>query len=341
MFRGEATQAMVRHFAAGLALSLVAAACTSTGTYQEAQAVDLRFVDVADEVGLDFRHGAFRWGVSADPAAMMGGGLCWIDYDADGWLDLFLVNTYAEAEWDRWQGEGGLPRSALYRNRRGQFVDVTDDAGVGLEVRGNGCVAADLDLDGRAELLLANGHIADTEAESGVPLAQPAQVLSYTGRTAKGIPRFVDRTPPGGLAGAPLIGRGLATADVDGDGDVVVLVLARDAAPRLLRNDLPKRGRGLRLLLEGLRPGDQGLGAAIELRAGDRAFRGYLRSGGSYGGESERAWMVGLPIGARPESLIVRWPDGAREAFDVPTSATVARLVRGRGALTVASAPTP
>jgi len=198
MFRGEATQAMVRHFAAGLALSLVAAACTSTGTYQEAQAVDLRFVDVADEVGLDFRHGAFRWGVSADPAAMMGGGLCWIDYDADGWLDLFLVNTYAEAEWDRWQGEGGLPRSALYRNRRGQFVDVTDDAGVGLEVRGNGCVAADLDLDGWTDLYV-------TTARGDVLLWNEGDGTFTDGTQSAGIDVYGWHT-------------GVAVGDINGDG---------------------------------------------------------------------------------------------------------------------------
>ena len=51
--------------------------------------------DVAAQVGLDFRHAAFRFGVSNDETAMMGGGLCWLDYDDDGWLDLFVVNSYA------------------------------------------------------------------------------------------------------------------------------------------------------------------------------------------------------------------------------------------------------
>ena len=51
--------------------------------------------NVAPTVGLSFRHGAFRFGMSNDTTAMMGGGLCWLDYDTDGWLDLFVVNSYA------------------------------------------------------------------------------------------------------------------------------------------------------------------------------------------------------------------------------------------------------
>jgi len=63
------------------------------------------FTDVAQDVGLDFRHGAFQWAVSRDPAAMMGGGLCWIDYDDDGWMDLFVVNSFSEDEVSRWKGQ--------------------------------------------------------------------------------------------------------------------------------------------------------------------------------------------------------------------------------------------
>ena len=70
----------------------------------------VRLVDVARHVGLDFRHGAFRFKTSADPVAMMGGGVCWLDFDGDGWLDLYAVNSYSiEVDVARWKEQGGLP----------------------------------------------------------------------------------------------------------------------------------------------------------------------------------------------------------------------------------------
>jgi ASPIC/UnbV protein/VCBS repeat protein len=111
-----------------------------------------QLVDVADAVGLRFRHGAFRQGASPDAPPMMGGGLCWLDYDGDGWLDLFVVDGYAQRERNEWLAKGGLPTSRLFRNDEGRFVDVTGKTGAGLALRGQGCVAADLDLDGHTDL---------------------------------------------------------------------------------------------------------------------------------------------------------------------------------------------
>ena len=113
-------------------------------------------VDVADRVGLDTRHGAFRWGSSSDPAAMMGGGVCWLDADADGWQDLYVVSTWSDGEHQRWLDEGGLPTSTLYRNVEGRFVDVGTASGTALQVRGQGCLAADLDGDGHVDLLVTS-----------------------------------------------------------------------------------------------------------------------------------------------------------------------------------------
>src|SRR6266487_1408102 len=112
----------------------------------------IRLKNVASGVGLDFRQGAFRFGVSADPAAMTGGGLCALDYNNDGRIDLFIVNSYSQADVGRWQKHGGLPRSALCRNTKGQFTDVGRRSKANLAVRGEGCVAADLNSDGFTDL---------------------------------------------------------------------------------------------------------------------------------------------------------------------------------------------
>ncbi len=115
--------------------------------------VSPNLTDVAHETGLDFEHDAFRFKVtSTDPVAMMGGGVCWLDYDADGWMDLFVVNSYSELDVAQWKKRGGLPRSALFHNVHGKFVDVSRGSGADLAARGNGCVAADFDQDGRTDL---------------------------------------------------------------------------------------------------------------------------------------------------------------------------------------------
>ena len=129
----------------------------------------VRFVDVARHVGLDFRHGAFRFETSPDPVAMMGGGVCWLDYDGDGWLDLYAVNSHSIAvDVARWKERGGLPRNALFRNDGGRFADVSRGSGADLQLRGNGCVAADFDLDGRTDLYVtATGYDALLWNEGG------------------------------------------------------------------------------------------------------------------------------------------------------------------------------
>jgi ASPIC and UnbV/FG-GAP-like repeat/NQR2, RnfD, RnfE family len=114
---------------------------------------NVRLDRVARHVGLDFRHGAFRFETSADPVAMMGGGICWLDFDDDGWLDLYAVNSHSiQTDVARWKERGGLPRNALYRNDKGRFVDVSRRSGADLQLRGNGCAAADFNGDRRTDL---------------------------------------------------------------------------------------------------------------------------------------------------------------------------------------------
>ncbi len=119
-----------------------------------------QFVDVASDSGLDFQHAAFRWGMSGDPVAMMGGGVCWLDYDNDGWQDLYVVNSYSLDEAGRWQSETGtLPLSTLYRNVEGRFEDVGEASGAAWPVRGNGCATADFDQNGFTDLYITTSRV--------------------------------------------------------------------------------------------------------------------------------------------------------------------------------------
>ena len=113
-----------------------------------------RLTNVAPQLGIDFRQGSFRFGVTNDETAMMGGGVCWLDYDNDGRLDLFAVNNYTDDQYADWADRGGPPTSELFHNVGGRFVNVTRAAHAGLPTRGEGCVAADLDGDGHTDLFV-------------------------------------------------------------------------------------------------------------------------------------------------------------------------------------------
>ena len=165
----------------------------------------IRLEDVAPQVGLDFRHGAFRYQVSADPVAMMGGGVCWLDYDDDGWLDLFAVNSYSEVDLERWETHGGLPRSALFHNVKGRFEDVSRDSGADLRLRGSGCVAADFNLDGNTDLYVTTGGYNVATDGYDALLWNNGDGTFTEGAQAAGINSF------GWHAGA-------AVGDLDGDG---------------------------------------------------------------------------------------------------------------------------
>ncbi len=131
---------LVAHVRRGRPVPLAPRLTASPATVKAAEEgfTGVRLTDVAGQVGLDFRQSAFRFGVSPDTPAMMGGGLCWLDYDNDGWLDLFVVNNYSESDIGTWNKRGGLPTSALFHNDHGRFANVTGSSGAGLAVRGRG-----------------------------------------------------------------------------------------------------------------------------------------------------------------------------------------------------------
>jgi hypothetical protein len=173
-----------------------------------------------------------------------------------------------------------------------------------------GLLFADLDLDGYPDLLLGNGHIEpDINAvQQDVTFAQPPQFLQNDRRG-----QFVDVTGQvGGGFAQPIVARGIATADIDRDGDLDLVFSVNGGPVKLLRNDLPTdRARWLRIRLVGEAPNRDAIGATVTLYAGQTAQRRMLRTGASYLSQSElNPVILGLGEHMAADSVVVRWPRG-------------------------------
>jgi hypothetical protein len=135
----------------------------------------IEFVDVTSPAGIHFKHNAGNFGKKYLPETM-GSGVCFIDYDNDGWPDIFFVNSM---DWPEHKTSKSYP--ALYHNNHdGTFTDVTKQAGLAVESYGLGCAVGDYDNDGFDDLYLTtlgsnrlyhnlgNGKFADVTAKAGV-----------------------------------------------------------------------------------------------------------------------------------------------------------------------------
>ncbi len=110
----------------------------------------VRFEDVTAGAGIEWTH---RNGATPEKFLIetMGGGGAFLDYDGDGWLDIFLVDSGAHHR----SGKGAPGRNALYRNRGdGSFEDVTSKAGLEGGIYANGVAVGDYDNDGDADIYL-------------------------------------------------------------------------------------------------------------------------------------------------------------------------------------------
>ncbi len=136
----------------------------------------IEFTDVTTQAGIRFKHNSGAFGKKYLPETM-GSGVCFIDYDNDGWQDIFFVNSMD------WSGHKSVGKSfpALYHNNHdGTFTDVTKEAGLAVETYGQGCAVGDYDNDGFDDLYLTtvgsnhlyhnlgNGKFADVTAKAGV-----------------------------------------------------------------------------------------------------------------------------------------------------------------------------
>jgi hypothetical protein len=180
-----------------------------------------------------------------------------------------------------------------------------------------GVLFTDLDLDGRLDIVAANGHIDENVGALGVGVTFAERLLYFHGA---GGGQYRERGEAVGLKQA-VVGRGLAAGDFDEDGDPDLLVSTNRGAPLLLRSTPPRGRHWLQVRVQGTRSNRDGLGSRIEIEAGGRRQTAWIRSGSSYASQNERAAFFGLGDASRVKSLTVRWPNGSTETLrDLPAN---------------------
>lgn len=210
------------------------------------------------------------------------------------------------------------------------WSDEAITAGIGAPSRrvlSFGLFFFDYDLDGRLDLLQVNGHLEDDieVVEPSQQYRQAPQLFWNAGPAAASTFVPVEPAPGDGLT-RELVGRGSSYADIDGDGDLDVLLLQTGDRPLLLRNDQETGHRWLRFLLrgDGERVNRDAIGAWVEVEqetaAGPVVQRRRVMPTRSYQSQVEPVVTIGLGdlVSADElERVEVLWPDGTRQTVDV------------------------
>lgn len=204
-----------------------------------------------------------------------------------------------------------------------QFSDEAITEGIGSPTRLKltfGVFFFDYDLDGRLDLLHANGHIEDqiNAVQSSQQYQQPAQLFWNAGPQARACFVQVSSDELGDLA-RPIVGRAAAYADIDLDGDLDVLLTQVNGPPLLVRNDQATGHRWLRVKLigNGTTTNRDAIGARVELTANGITQRRMVMPTRSYLSQVELPLTFGLGHAERIDSLRIVWPDGSTQDMDV------------------------
>ena len=132
-----------------LALELSAAGCFAQAPNGADRAAGITFRDITQRAGIHFLHNNGAFGKKYLPETM-GPGVAFIDYDNDGWPDIFLVNG---TDWPGQPAKHSTPK--LYHNNHdGTFTEVTHKAGLDIEIFGMGVAVGDYDNDGYDDLFI-------------------------------------------------------------------------------------------------------------------------------------------------------------------------------------------
>jgi hypothetical protein len=225
-------------------------------------------------------------------------GIAFGDYDENGWPDLYLTHFTDDS-------------NTLYQNLGlSGFVDVTRAVelhGPTLPYLAFGTVMADFDSNGRQDLFVANGHIDDWRSRTGALWKMPPQMFTFDGD------RWHECTNQcGPYFQMEWLGRGVASADYDDDGDLDLAVIHQNDPMALLRND-SESGHWLQARMIGVHSNRRGVGAKVKVRQGDRELVQELAGGTSYAVSHQPLLSFGLGPSDSTCDVTVTWPSGRRQ----------------------------
>ena len=252
-----------------------------------------------------------------------GMGLAVGDYDNDGRVDFHITNFSDDS-------------NVLYHNDGdGNFTDLTFQAGLGevtIPFLGWGTDFLDYDNDGWKDLFVANGHVYPTVDDHQWGTSYAEQSLLFHNLKNGKFERV--GAPAGSALAQAWCARGIAIADLDGDGRLDVVINNTDSKPTLLKNIATGAGHWLELRLVGdvakKSPRDA-IGAIVYLITGKVRQRQDVISGASYASQNDMTLHFGLGAATAVDKLEVKWPDGSSETINVPGIDRKLTVTEGKG----------
>jgi len=212
--------------------------------------------------------------------------------------------------------------TALYVSQPGKmfFTDEAIPEGIGPASRlllKFGVFFFDYDLDGRLDVLSANGHLDEeiVKLQKSQSYRKPAQLFWNTGAKSGASFAAVDQQHAGTDLFKPLVGRGSAFADIDGDGDLDVVLTQAGGTPLLLRNDQQLGHHWLRVKLVGNKSNRSAIGAKLVAKISGQTLIREVNPARSYLSASELPVTFGLGTNTKVDSLEIVWPSGQKQTL--------------------------
>ncbi|HEV3143672.1 MAG TPA: CRTAC1 family protein [Gemmataceae bacterium] len=254
-----------------------------------------------------------------------GMGVAFGDADGDGLFDLFVTHLTEETNTLWLQGP-----------RRGKFRDMTIKSGLSRprwRATGFGTVMGDFDNDGWNDIAVVNGRVSRgpmANAALGPLWGHYAERNQLFANNGQGVFRDISEDNPA-LCGTPNVARGLAVADMDGDGGLDLLVTTIGGRARLFRNVAPNRGHWL--LVRAVDPAlhRDAYGAEIKVYAQGRSWVRWINPATSFLCSNDVRAHFGLGAVPNVDSIEVLWPSGEREIFDGCAADQKLELRKGGG----------